>query len=107
MALKYFSPDGSWLHPDAYHLGRVWVQDRILVPRRRIREVLTQSHCQCRAKPLGIAETYVLFAQKFISSHIKALVTEFVRACPDCQRAKPDRRAEQGSLQPLPLPPRK
>ena len=38
---------------------------------------------------------------------MKALVTEFVRACPDCPRAKPDRRAEQGSLQPLPLPLRK
>jgi len=35
------------------------------------------------------------------------LIAEFVQTCPLCQRIKPDRRATQGLLQPLPLPTRK
>ena len=72
VARKYFHSDGSWLHPDAYHMGRVWVQDRILVPRRRIREVLTRSHADVVQGYWGSKKTYDLLARKFIFRNMKA-----------------------------------
>ena len=104
---KWLLADGSWTQPDAYHNGRIWVADRVLVPASKIREVLRQHHGDVTHGHWGARKTYDLVARKFHFQNMKAIVAEFVRTCPECQRAKPDRRGEQGELHPLPLPTRK
>ena len=107
IAKTYFDAQGNLLLPHAFHHGRLWDADRILVPRNRIKEVIASCHRGLTQGHWGPRKTYDLVARKYVFPHMKVLITEFVRACRVCQHIKPDRRGEQGLLQPLKLPTRK
>ena len=104
---KYFTKDGVLINPSAWHHGRIWKADRIVVPRTKYREILTQCHSDVLHGHWGVRKTYDALARKFIFPAMKSYVSDFVKICPACQKAKADRRGTQGLLQPLPLPTRK
>ena len=95
------------MNHNAYHHGRLWDHDRIVVPRSKVRFALTQCHTGILRGHWGPRKTFDLVARQYSFPNMKQLVAEFVRVCPTCQHVKPDRRGEQGLLQPLPLPTRK
>jgi hypothetical protein len=52
----------------------------------------------------GIPATYHRMKQYFYWPGMKAAIQSFVKQCPVCQQAKPDRARYPGLLQPLPVP---
>ena len=103
---KYYDDKNVLLNAAVWHHGRIWQDDRIVVPYKKIKEVLTQHHSDVLHGHWGARRSYDLVARKYIFKGMKALVTEFVRTCAHCQKVKADRRGTQGILQPLPLPTR-
>jgi hypothetical protein len=53
---------------------------------------------------LGVPATYHKMKQYFYWKGMKAAIQSFMKQCPVCQQAKPDRARYPGLLQPLPVP---
>ena len=100
IAKIYFDTHGEHTLPQAFHHGRLWDSDRILVPRSKIRQVIAECHEGVLNGHWGPRKTYDLVARKYFFKHIKSLVTEFVKACSICQRVKAS--GPKRSTRPLP-----
>ena len=99
--------DGMLIDPTLWHHGRLWVDDRILVPAAKIAETIAAHHSSVLAGHWGAQKTFDILDRKFIIAEMRARVKEFCRTCDACQRVKADRRNQHGLLEPLSLPTRK
>ena len=102
-----FNPASETVTPPEFRHGRLWKDDRIEVPRSKLRETMEFHHSNTTHGHWGLRKTYDLIARKFVFKNMKSLISEFIKTCPECQRSKADRRGQQGQLQPLPLHKRK
>ena len=83
---KYFLADGK-LRPDVrFSQGRIWHDDRILVPSAKIVDVIANYH---NADHWGVSKTVDLIQRKHEIPAIWNRVRSFVQQCIDCQRTKP------------------
>ncbi|MGV1089522.1 MAG: reverse transcriptase domain-containing protein, partial [Mycobacterium sp.] len=104
---KYFTNTGAVADPSVWHHGRIWKSDRIVVPKSKWREVVTQQHSDVLHGHWGARKTFDSVARRYVFPAMKWYISEFVKICPTCQKVKADRRGIQGELQPLPVPTRK
>jgi transposase InsO family protein len=103
----HMDDQGQWLNPKAFHNGRLCDHEKVIVPRSKVRAAIESCHTGVLRGHWGPRKTLDLVARKYSFPNMRQLVAEFVKTCPTCQAVKPDRRGEQGLLQPLPLPTRK
>lgn len=80
--------------------GRIWVgSDKALQLK-----IIEAFHSSPVGGHSGIPATYQRIKALFAWTGLKTMVTQFVKSCPTCQQAKPDRSKYPGLLQPLPVP---
>ena len=88
--------------------GQVLFADRLFVPDTdNLRLLITQSHHDhALAGHPGIKKTIQLIKRRFNWPGLDKFVTDFVKSCPDCRRAKAIRHKPFGPLRFLPIPER-
>uniref|UniRef100_A0A670JIX6 Gypsy retrotransposon integrase-like protein 1 n=1 Tax=Podarcis muralis TaxID=64176 RepID=A0A670JIX6_PODMU len=82
-----------------YHKGALYVPGEDLQGR-----ILKQLHDSCTAGHFGQHKTMLLVTREFWWPRVREDVKEYVRGCDTCQRAKGERAAPAGLLEPLPTP---
>ena len=90
-------------HTD-YHSGRIWHDDKIVVPARRVPEVLAAHHDLLHSGHWGVAKTTSMLRRRFVFPQLNRAVKDFVASCPICQKVKADHHLPRGYLQALLLP---
>jgi hypothetical protein len=80
--------------------GRIWVGSSIALQLK----LMSACHNSALGGHSGFPVTYRRMKSLFAWKGMKSSVAEFVKSCPVCQQAKPDRAKSPGLLQPLPAP---
>uniref|UniRef100_A0A670K6E2 Gypsy retrotransposon integrase-like protein 1 n=1 Tax=Podarcis muralis TaxID=64176 RepID=A0A670K6E2_PODMU len=87
--------------------GALYYKGALYIPEGELREkVLKQLHDSPTAGHFGQHKTMWLVTREFWWPKVREDVREYVRGCDQCQRAKGERRAPAGLLEPLPTPER-
>ena len=86
--------------------GLLFYGERIYVPERLRVAVVQGRHDSPLAGHPGIKRTLELVSRDYWFPRMRSFVSEFVKSCDACKRAKPARHAPYGELVPLPVPPR-
>uniref|UniRef100_A0A670I6J2 Gypsy retrotransposon integrase-like protein 1 n=1 Tax=Podarcis muralis TaxID=64176 RepID=A0A670I6J2_PODMU len=85
--------------------GLLYYKGAMYVPGEALRErVLKQLHDSPTAGHFGQHKTMLLVTREFWWPRVREDVREYVRGCDRCQRAKGERAAPAGLLEPLPTP---
>ena len=101
----YFHPtNGTLLKPQVYKYGRIWKDDKILVPRRRIPEVIAAHHDPIVAGQWGIHRTKSLIQRRFTFPKMRFWILNHCRSCDVCQHAKSDHHYPRGLMDNVSLP---
>jgi hypothetical protein len=87
-------PRGLWVDP----------KGRVVVPPGEMRtEVMEACHDSVFSGHFGRAKTENLIGRMFYWPYMSREIQKYVSDCGTCQRVKPNSRAPQGGLQPLPV----
>ena len=101
----HFVPGTELLRePQQYHHGRLWVGDKIIVPKSRVTEVIALCHDVNPTSHWGVTRTATLVTRRFLVPGLKAQVQRYVRSCPVCQQYKTDHHLPRGYLENLDIP---
>ena len=73
---KLFDAHGIPHEPQHFHHGRIWDCDRIVVHRRRVRQVIAEAHANLTSGHLGRRRTYDVLTRKYDVAHPKNIVTD-------------------------------
>ena len=83
----------------------LYYQDLIWLPTEELQlEVFHSHHSSPVAGHFGLAKTVELISRNYYWPKLRKTIARFLRNCDVCLRAKPDRSAPYGLLQPLPVP---
>ena len=104
---KYYTANGDLRDPKLWHNGRLWKDDRIIVPATKVPAVLDQFHDHMVSGHWGIPRTADMLRRRFVIPHLKEVVTAHVKGCRACMLNKAQRHRQKGLLEPLYLPTRK
>ena len=96
--------DGRLQNPRTFHNGRLWLDDKIIVPEVKISSVIAAHHDSVLAGHWGTQKTYDILQRKFSFPLMKKKVQQFVQSCDICQRCKHEHQLPRGMLEPLSLP---
>ena len=83
----HFDASGDFVNPNAYHHGRLWDHDRIVVPRSKVRFAITQCHTGILRGHWGPRKTFDLVPRQYSFPNMKQFVAEFVRVCPRASKS--------------------
>uniref|UniRef100_A0A670IL45 Gypsy retrotransposon integrase-like protein 1 n=1 Tax=Podarcis muralis TaxID=64176 RepID=A0A670IL45_PODMU len=87
--------------------GALYYKGALYIPEGELRgRILKQLHDSPTAGHFGQHKTMWLVTREFWWPKVREDVKEYVRGCDQCQRAKGERRAPAGLLEPLPTPER-
>ena len=82
MRAKYFNGVARQLKdPTLWHQGRIWVLEKILVPRRREIEVISRYHDSPAAGHWGISRTTSMVKRNYVFRSMRRKVRAYVRTC--------------------------
>jgi len=99
---KYFDPyTGQLLDPTQWHDGRLWHDDRIVVPASQVANVISLYHDAMVAGHWGTPKTLDILQRKFLFPDMRQRIKEHIQTCHACQTNKAERKRRRGSLQPL------
>jgi uncharacterized protein YheU (UPF0270 family) len=104
---QYCDDEGFLLPRFLYSHGKVWQDGKIVVPEKRILDVISLHHSSLLAGHWGVFKTRDLIARQFLIPRLRERVTQFIRTCDVCQRVKPNRHPNKGILQQLRVPTRR
>jgi transposase InsO family protein len=76
-------------------------QLRFVVPKSKVRDLLSLAHDHPTAAHLGRRKTLFRLASRFTWSHMRRDVIAYVRACPLCQQYKPSTLPSGGLMKPI------
>ena len=105
MAKYYFN--GRLRNPLCWHHGRIWDDDRIVVPSVFVSRTMADHHSSILSGHWGLDKTLTILQRKFKFEHMHKVVKDFVQACDLCQRTKAERQHKRGLLEPLTMTKRK
>jgi hypothetical protein len=83
---------------------RLLYGDRVCVPSSDVPAILQAAHSSPVSGHRGFKNTLQSLHSKFFWPRMREEVEQFVRSCPDCQRAKPRNFNSKQPLSPLPIP---
>ena len=95
------------LDPLILHHERLWKGDKIIIPRRRVADVIRACHGGVAAGLWGIARTPALVQRRYFFPSMKDQVRQYVKSCDICQRCKSDRHLPIGHIENLWTPTQK
>ena len=99
MRTKYFNVTARQLkNPTQWHQGMIWVLGKILVPRRRVIEVISRYHDSPAAEHWGISRTTSMVKRNYVFKGMRREVRAYVRTCDVCQRGKADTHLPRGKM---------
>ncbi len=102
---QFFHPDtGDIIALNRYKYNRFWQDDKIVVPRTRIPEVISSHHDPIVAGHWGNNRTLSMLKRRFIFPKMKKRVSEHVSSCDTCQHAKADHHLPRGLMENISLP---
>ena len=96
--------DGRLQNHRTFHNGRLWLDDKIIVPDVKISSVIAAHHDSVLAGHWGMQKTYDILQRKFTFPFMKKKVQDFVQSCDICQRCKHEHQLPRGMLEPLSVP---
>ena len=95
------------IDPLKFHHGRLWKEDKIIVPARRYQDVIRRHHDLLPAGHWGIARTSALIRRKHLIPNLKRRVQEYIHTCDICQRYKTEHHLPRGYIELMEIPEQK
>ena len=83
----HMDDQGQWLNPNAFHHGRLWDHEKVIVPRSKVRAAIEPCHTGVLQGHWGPRKTLDLVARKYSFPNTKQLVAEFVKTCPTARQS--------------------
>ena len=87
-----------------WYKDRIWNGDRVVVPQKRVKEIIIQMHCSPIAGHWGTSKTEELIQRRFIIPNLRKEIKDFIRTCDTCQHTKIEKQRMHGLLTTLEIP---
>ena len=87
-----------------YKYNRLWKDDKIIVPRKRVTEVIAGHHDPIVAGHWGVHRTVSMLRRRFTFPRMRTRVRQHVRTCDTCQHSRADRHLPKGLMEKISLP---
>ena len=87
-----------------FKYGRLWADDKIVVPKNRIQEVITAHHDPIVACHWVVRRTLNMIQRWLYFQRMIKLVADHISSCDVCQHAKADHHRPQGRMERVSLP---
>ena len=98
----YFIHDTELLmDPTIRHNGRPWHNDRIIVPKARLLEIISQYHNLPSSGHCGVERTVGMFKRRYRFDYMRQRVRRYCRTCVPCQQAKTRHNRPRGLVEQL------
>ena len=104
---EFFDSNGNLTKPHRFRHGRIWLDDKIVVPFNRIQEVIAAHHDAITSGHWGVNRTRSLIKRRFVFDKMNHHIQNHVLTCHTCQVAKADHRHPRGFIEPIQIPVRK
>ena len=73
-----------------FKYGRLWADDKIVVPKNRIQEIISAHHDPIVAGHWGVHRTLSMIQRRFYFPRMRKLVSDHISSCDVCQHANAD-----------------
>ena len=104
---RYFDEETNDLKPEMrtrFKYGRIWQDDKIVVPRSLIQEVISAHHDTIVAGHWGIHRTVSMIRRRFVFPKLRKKVSDHVSSYHICQVTKADHHLPRGLMENVSLP---